>query len=127
MLNYFLINFLIHLFTLFKIIIMFIIPFKCIFSSYFGLIHSFTYLFIYCHISPSLSKGGTFCFQMYFFFNFEIGNYFQIHFKTYCFHSFVLFFNFIIYFFMHLELRHLCNPFENKSKLRVFSHMYSIS
>lgn len=78
MLNYFLIN--LHLFTLFKIIIMFIFPFKCIFSSHFGLIHSFTYLFIYCHISPSLSKGGTFCFQMFFFF--EIGNYFQINFKT---------------------------------------------
>lgn len=78
MLNYFLIN--LHLFTLFKIIIMFIFPFKCIFSSHFGLIHSFTYLFIYCHISPSLSKGGTFCFQMFVFF--EIGNYFQINFKT---------------------------------------------
>lgn len=124
MLNYFLIN--LHLFTLFKIIIMFIFPFKCIFSSHFGLIHSFTYLFIYCHISPSLSKGGTFCFQMFFFF--EIGNYFQINFKTlFSFISSSFFLNFIIYFFMHLELRHLCNPFENKSKLRVFSHMYSIS
>lgn len=124
MLNYFLIN--LHLFTLFKIIIMFIFPFKCIFSSHFGLIHSFTYLFIYCHISPSLSKGGTFCFQMFVFF--EIGNYFQINFKTlFSFISSFFFLNFIIYFFMHLELRHLCNPFENKSKLRVFSHMYSIS
>lgn len=123
MLNYFLIN--LHLFTLFKIIIMFIFPFKCIFSSHFGLIHSFTYLFIYCHISPSLSKGGTFCFQMFFFF-LKLEIIFKLILK-HCFHSFLFLKNFIIYFFMHLELRHLCNPFENKSKLRVFSHMYSIS
>lgn len=87
MLNYFLIN--LHLFTLFKIIIMFIFPFKCIFSSHFGLIHSFTYLFIYCHISPSLSKGGTFCFQMFFFLKLEI--IFKLILK-HCFHSFLLFF-----------------------------------
>lgn len=124
MLNYFLINLIIILKSVKNLYVYFSIQMYLFFTFW---INSFIYLFIYIlsHFSFIKQRRHFLFSNVFFFLKLEI--IFKLILK-HCFHSFLLlFFNFIIYFFMHLELRHLCNPFENKSKLRVFSHMYSIS